>query len=570
MHLVHDVLIQDRLSMLAPLAEDPATGAGTVKHAGASQHGQVDGPLAVEEEDARLKQLCLRQVEFLFSDSNLPYDKLMWELHAASDNHWVSLDTIARFKRMRKFEQYGRNWLADVLRSSDSLEVNDADTKIRRTEPVVDRGEEQWKRTAYIGGFGEEKWIGELQAPLELFFDQFGPVLAVQLRRYENAQWEKNKWPVPHEFKGSVWVEFPSAVEMNKFVTMEPKPTWKENALIISSKEQYYAQKFAKRGFSESYLDEMRKCNAMDRCFNTFYAFRTVGKSKNPAKGSYKRDLFIEFMGQKLRVWRLGEGVDAPEGGPKLNPDEWQFVKRKDVHHVKSATLLVTVGPSSLCDGNIFTAPRDNLEYLNIRPLPSIERQTTHTAIFCFERPVSDDTLARIRAKVTTTYNCKLEWTRLGFEAEHMLQYARANAAARGALGEYPDTTVESDKAGSKQANRRRMVPRSATREARAKYEDQIEKTLAQLCELQEKVMGQSATKEQTSSWMLDDAGPSNVGLKRKRGDEELMEIDEPQTSHKKSKNLVTPSVSPELTKVEEQKRADEDEDGLGLSTAPE
>ncbi|KZV97321.1 hypothetical protein EXIGLDRAFT_833018 [Exidia glandulosa HHB12029] len=572
MHLVHDdIPMQHTPDIVKAPAQDAATGAGTVKHAGASQQGQVHGP-PTEEDDARLRQQCLRQVEFWFSDSNLPYDEFLWKLHAASDAHWVLLDTVARFKRMHKFERYGRDWLADVLRSSKAVEVNDTGRQIRRIEPVVDRGEEQWNRTAFIGGFES----GTLQADIEAFIEPFGPVLAVRMRRYEDAPWAKTKSPRLHEFKGSVWVEFPSAGDMKKFVAMEPKPMWKEKELAISTKEMYYADKWAKRGFPKSTLDKMRRCNATDRCFTSFYAFNADGTPKDPAKEPQKRELRILFMGQRLRTWRLGEGVDLPDGAPKLNPDEWQFVKRKDVQHIKGATLLVTVEHPSRCDGNIFKATRDHIARLRIRPLPSIVRQTTGSAVFCFERPVSDETFARIRARVTTTYNRKLEWTRLGFEAEHILQYARANATARGELGGYPDTTVDSKKARGKQAKKLKKMLRSAARmnKGPTTFDDQIEKTLAQWRGLQEKVMGQQAAKEQMPSSgaypAQPVAGPSN--LKRKRDENESMEHGVTQTSPKKAKNGMIPFVSLEMTKAEGKRKRveeEEEEEEEGLSASP-
>ncbi|KZV97317.1 hypothetical protein EXIGLDRAFT_731305, partial [Exidia glandulosa HHB12029] len=479
------------------------------------------GPLT-KEDDATLKQRCLRQVEFWFSDSNLPYDEFLWELHAASDDHWVSLDTILRFKRMRKFERWN-DWIADVLRSSGSLEVNDTGEMIRRVEPVVDRGEEQWNRTAFI---------------VEDFFDQFGPVNAVRLRRYEDAPWAKDKWPFPHEFKGSVWVEFPSAAAMHKFVATEPKPRWNEKELVISTKEAYFAKKLADTpNFRMTTLDKMRKRNATDRFIASFYALNTDSKSdkpNNPAQQPQKREVHIAFMGQELRAWRLGEGADLPEGAPKPSPDEWEFVRKTDMQHVKGATLLVTAKETKRGDGNVFNATRDCLARLKIvpLPLPSITRETTdettRTAVFCFQTPVPDDTLARIRAEVHKMYDCQLEWTRYGSKEERELQLERANAMARGALGGYKETNVDAA-AKSKPAKKAKKPVHPTTREKKkgpTKVQHQIEKMLANLCKLQEKMTGRPVTKEDMLSWTLERGSVSAEG-KRKRPDEDSEDSEE-------------------------------------------
>ncbi|KZV80550.1 hypothetical protein EXIGLDRAFT_659460 [Exidia glandulosa HHB12029] len=535
MHLAHDdVLMQHKSGSLAVHEQDGATAVGIVEHAGASQEG---GPFT-KEDDARLKQQCLRQVEFWFSDSNLPYDEFMWKLHVAPGaDHWVYLDIIAGFKRMRKYEQYGRDWLANVLRSSKSLEVHRNGKYVRRIEPVMDRAVEQWNRTAYIGGFERET----LRADIEAFVEPFGPVLAVRMRRYEDAPWAKDKWPFPHEFKGSVWVEFPSADEMKKFVATVPKPMWKEKELVISTKEAYFAKKLADTPtFRVTTLDKMRKRNATDRFIASFYALNTDSKSNQPnapAQQPQKREVYIDFMGQELRAWRLGEGADLPEGAPKPGPDEWEFVRKKDIQHVKGATLLVTAKETKRGDGNVFNATRDCLARIKIvpLPLPSITRETimmdktTRTAVFCFQTPVSDDTLARIRAEVHKMYDCQLEWTRVSYKEEREVQYKSANAMARGALGGYKETNVDAAKEKSKPSKKAKKTLRSATREKKkgpTKVQHQIEKMLANLCKLQEKMTGRPVTKEDMLSWTLERGSVSAEG-KRKRPDEDSEDSEE-------------------------------------------
>ena len=60
----------------------------------------------------------------------------MWTLHTANEGHWVPIDTIVSFKRMREFQSRGVPWVADVLRTSAELEVSEDATKVRRRTEV--------------------------------------------------------------------------------------------------------------------------------------------------------------------------------------------------------------------------------------------------------------------------------------------------------------------------------------------------------------------------------------------------------------------------------------------------
>ena len=62
--------------------------------------------------------------------------RFMWTLHTANEGHWVSIDTIVSFKRMREFQIRGVPWVVDVLRTSAELEVSEDATKVRRRMEV--------------------------------------------------------------------------------------------------------------------------------------------------------------------------------------------------------------------------------------------------------------------------------------------------------------------------------------------------------------------------------------------------------------------------------------------------
>ena len=73
----------------------------------------------------------------------------MWTLHTANAEHWVPIQTVASFKRMREFQARGDAWVADALRQgSTELEVDAAGENVRRrTEVQPPKG--QFERSVY-------------------------------------------------------------------------------------------------------------------------------------------------------------------------------------------------------------------------------------------------------------------------------------------------------------------------------------------------------------------------------------------------------------------------------------
>ena len=109
-----------------------------------------------------------KKVEFYFADANLPYDKctnfwvlsflsmlnerfryrFMWTLYMKDPEHWIPIQTVASFKRMRQFGSHGLEWVTNALRLSDFLQVDETGTKVRRTtEPQPPKN--QFERSVY-------------------------------------------------------------------------------------------------------------------------------------------------------------------------------------------------------------------------------------------------------------------------------------------------------------------------------------------------------------------------------------------------------------------------------------
>ncbi|KAE8154419.1 hypothetical protein BDV25DRAFT_147669 [Aspergillus avenaceus] len=182
-----------------------------------------------------------KQVEFYFSDSNLPMDKFLLSKVGGSKNNAVPLELLHSFKRMRRFQPFSA--IVEALKTSETLDLTENDTCVRRKTPLPENVSEShdpsvvkvfedkaMNRSIYAKGFGEEGPTTQLE--IEEFFAPHGPLNAIRLRRANDKT-----------FKGSVFIEFESEDKQKAFLALAPKPQWKGQDLIIKSKKEYCDEK---------------------------------------------------------------------------------------------------------------------------------------------------------------------------------------------------------------------------------------------------------------------------------------------------------------------------------------
>ncbi|KAL3481881.1 RNA-binding La domain protein [Aspergillus californicus] len=182
-----------------------------------------------------------KQVEFYFSDSNLPMDKFLFSKVGGHKNNAVSLELLHSFKRMRRFQPFSA--IVEALKTSETLNLTDNNTSVQRKVPLPGSVKENhdpdvvkvfedkaMSRSIYAKGFGEEHPTTQLD--IEAFFAPYGPVNAIRLRRTADKH-----------FKGSVFVEFDSEDKQKAFLELDPKPQWKDQDLSIKSKKEYCEEK---------------------------------------------------------------------------------------------------------------------------------------------------------------------------------------------------------------------------------------------------------------------------------------------------------------------------------------
>eukprot|EP01080_Neovahlkampfia_damariscottae_P000922 gene922-9831_t len=173
------------------------------------------------------EEKILKQIEFYFSDSNLPYDKFLRSLVANDSQGYVSLETICSFKKTKQISTDMKEILA-ALSKSKMLEVDKEGKNVRRVTPLPENSTQD-ERSIYAKGFGEDSTLEVVQS----FFEPFGKVLCVRLR-YTKANPEK-------VFKGSVFVEFETEKEAQGVVGKEIKV--KDEPLKIMMKKDYLKMK---------------------------------------------------------------------------------------------------------------------------------------------------------------------------------------------------------------------------------------------------------------------------------------------------------------------------------------
>lgn len=171
-------------------------------------------------------------------------DKFLFSKVGGSENNSVPLELLHSFKRMRRFQPFSA--IVEAMKTSDTLDLTDDNTAVKRKVPLPDdvkvHSEQYAKvfadgamaRSIYAKGFcrfGEEG--PTTQTDIEAFFEPYGPINSVRLRRTSPEK----------VFKGSVFVEFKTEEKAKEFLALDPKPKFNDQELLIKSKKEYCDEK---------------------------------------------------------------------------------------------------------------------------------------------------------------------------------------------------------------------------------------------------------------------------------------------------------------------------------------
>ncbi|CAG0911494.1 unnamed protein product, partial [Cyprideis torosa] len=168
-----------------------------------------------------LEEKIVRQVEYYFSDYNLPRDKFLRE-EIKKDEGWVSMETMLKFNRLASISNQAKV-ITDALKKAPSqfMEVSGDGSKIRRSEakPLPEDPEEFRRevadRTVYCKGFPADVTT---MAELLEFFSKYGSTDDVRMRKYLDKTKEEEK---TYMFTGSAFVTFKDRAQAEAFMAMD-------------------------------------------------------------------------------------------------------------------------------------------------------------------------------------------------------------------------------------------------------------------------------------------------------------------------------------------------------------
>ncbi|KAL3997480.1 La domain family protein [Acanthocheilonema viteae] len=189
--------------------------------------------LADNDNNTKIQQKIIEQVEYYFGDINLPRDRFLQE-EIKKDDGWVQLTTMLKFNRLAQISS-DPTIIAESLKHSKLMQVSEDGSKIRRNPevPLPENSLEYWqvvkRRTVYIKGFERDTKLDDILN----FVKQFGSVENVMMRREKSEK---------RAFKGSVFVTYKDQEKAEAFVNSGTKQ-FNGNDLLKMMQNDYWANK---------------------------------------------------------------------------------------------------------------------------------------------------------------------------------------------------------------------------------------------------------------------------------------------------------------------------------------
>lgn len=182
----------------------------------------------------------IKQVEFYFSDNNLPKDKFLTELTSKNEEGWCPIETIASFKRMKQITE-DFSVVVNALKESTFLVVSEDGKNVRRKDPLPENTD-FLSRSVYLKGLDEKSTLEDVEAWVAKQLKEGEKCQCVRMRRFRGGGERAG------DFKGSVFLEFDSEATAKRFEAAEIKLT--EDAtepLKSETKANYIARKKAEK-----------------------------------------------------------------------------------------------------------------------------------------------------------------------------------------------------------------------------------------------------------------------------------------------------------------------------------
>lgn len=183
----------------------------------------------------------LRQIEYYFSDDSFPKDEYLSKLSSEEGKDgFVDISILAGFGKMKTFlAEAGDDHvkvIADILESSDSLQMNESKQGVKRLYPVPSE-DPAANRTIYGGQFLSD----ESRAGLSELFSKYGKV--------ESVRFLRNLASDDRPYDGGVYVTFEdeASVTAAKLAASKAEIIGTGGPAVLQTMLEYYSDFEKKR-----------------------------------------------------------------------------------------------------------------------------------------------------------------------------------------------------------------------------------------------------------------------------------------------------------------------------------
>lgn len=255
-----------------------------------------------KEDMSKLKEKIVKQLEFYFSDTNLPYDKFL-QNETKADDGWVKISVLLTFKRLAAITKDPAVIASAIKDNTDGiLEVDETNEKIRRkldnAIPVADQEflNKMIDRSIYCKGFPKTASMDELLEYAATLGDK--TVIKVTPRRFKTK-----------EFKGSLYLTFNTKEQAENFLKQESvkyndvelERMWEKD--FLEEKKKEYEEKLAlkdekKKAETEKYFKKgfLLKADNLDENV-------TVDSIKAVCSGLEWQVAFVKIVDDQKLAW---------------------------------------------------------------------------------------------------------------------------------------------------------------------------------------------------------------------------------------------------------------------------